>query len=503
MELAVVDAAYVGLEPLELWRHFSALNRIPRPPRHEAQAARYVRDVAEAAGATWDADDAGNTVVRVPPTGPNAGGVTVAVQAHLDMVCDSEPGISYDPELDPIVPRRDGVNIVAKGTTLGADNGVGAAAALALLTTPGLAHGPLELVFTVEEETGLQGALAFNSSLLESRLLLNLDGEDHRTVVVGSIGTQDISVSLPSAPAAVSPSEARAVDVAVIGLKGGHSGMAIAQEHANALKVMADVVRALESSGLSIELARLSGGTARNAIPRVARSTLVVPADTEEALHSAIEEISRDMSRLWRATEPDLRITAERVGAPGEVLEARAAERVIALLERAPHGVLAMSRSTARNVRTSSNLALADVSPSAAHLLVTSRSHVAADQDDIARELGALADELHGEAVVVSGYPPWTADVSEGSLVALTATTYEKLKGHPPSLEVIDGGLECGVIAAAIPGMQAVSFGPLIADVHTPRERLDSSTVPPFWALLVELLSTLRSRGSHGSVARS
>jgi len=498
--LAVVDQAYAGLEPLELWRHFSALNRIPRPSRSEERAAHYVREIAEAAGASWEADQAGNTVVRVAATSGHSDAPIVAIQAHLDMVCDSDPDVVHDWEADPIVPRRDGHHVMASGTTLGADNGVGVAAALALLTTPGVRHGPLELVFTVEEETGLRGAMAFDAALLEARLLLNLDGEDARCLEIGSSGTQDIAVELPVSAGASSAPDALSFDVVLSGLRGGHSGTDIRHPHANALKLLVAIIRELQGARFDIELARLVGGKARNAIPRSAQTTIVLAgpsaSDVADISGTAIPELLAE----WDTIEPDRTLSFVEAASPSSVLTPASTEAVLAFLERAPHGVLAVASDPDAAVRTSCNLARAEVADGSAAFLLTSRSHVAADQEDVYGRIAELAGELGGSAAITSGYPPWSTDgVRAGGLLALAVDAYTAVNGRSPALEAVDGGLECGVIAAKVPGMQAVSFGPLITGAHTPRECIDASTVPAFWRLLVELLDAV----AGGAIAPS
>ena len=489
-QLSAVDSAYAGLEPVELWRHFSALNRIPRPSGSEDRAAQYVREIAEGAGASWETDAAGNLVVDVAATEGRGDAAVVAVQAHLDMVCDTDADVVHDWESDPIVPRRDGDDIMATGTTLGADDGIGVAAALALLTTSSLTHGPLELIFTVQEETGLRGALAFDGSLLDARLLLNLDGEDSACLEIGSSGTDDIAIELPVTPTEISTPGARAFDVVIAGLRGGHSGTDIGTPHANALKLVVELVEALAAASLDLRLTSLDGGIARNAIPRSAEATLVVSGRSAADVSSAVAAAVDDLTDRWRDVEPGMTVSSLEAPLPRSVLTQDSADAVLAFLARAPHGVLASADPPEGTGRTSANLALAAIAGNEARLLQTSRSHVAASQQGVFRRIAELAAELGGHAEITSGYPPWSSD-PDGGLLALAVDAYTAINGRPPALEAVDGGLECGVIAAKVPGMQAVSFGPRISGAHTPRERLDSSTVPAFWKLLVTLLEAL------------
>jgi dipeptidase D len=314
----IEQGPYAGLEPSELWRHFAALNAIPRPPGREAAARDYVRRVAEQAGAEWLTDAKGNAVARVVAS-PGREGPAVAVQAHLDMVCETASDTAHDCETDPIIARREGEVVQAIGTTLGADNGIGVAAALALLSDPAADHGPLELLFTVEEETGLHGASALDISMLGAELLVNLDSEDEDALTVGCAGGADTKLVLPVGrePAAAA---SHGATLRVSGLRGGHSGVRIHEPHANAIKLAARALARLGDSGLRPRIASLSGGSAHNAIPRDAVVELALPAAASVADAS---EALAELRREWQQREPGIAIELQaRPAPPGQVIAA-------------------------------------------------------------------------------------------------------------------------------------------------------------------------------------
>lgn len=485
---------YSGLEPAELWRHFAALNAIPRPSGHEDAARQYVRSVAEAAGADWRTDAFGNAIARVPASG--AGDVpVVAVQAHLDMVCEAEPDVTHDCLNDPIQPRLDGDMIYATGTTLGADNGIGVAAALALMTTRNVRHGPLELLFTVDEERGLRGALELDPSLLSAKLLINLDSEDPDKLINGSAGSQDTVVRLPLVRDGVPSGGWSGRRLEVLGLRGGHSGLDIQKRLANALKLLGCALADIQKAGIPVSLVSLSGGTAHNAIPRSAQADLALPDSSSAQFDEVIDSVRRRLHREWGDVEPDLELNVHSLPTPDAALAPRSFESLVGLLAELPHGVLAMTDGGPKQVKTSCNLARAETGDADAKLSLTSRSLEEDGLDHVQGEIAKLAAMFHAEAAVSSHYPPWTPHGS-GLLLSLATEAYHEVNGRAPEIEAIHAGLECGLIAAKIPGMEAISFGPLIRGAHTPSEHLAASTVRPMWLLLLRLLDRLAETGN-------
>jgi dipeptidase D len=488
-----IGDTYIDLEPREVWRHFSALNGIPRPSGQEESVRAYLRSIAEARGAPWRSDDYGNTVVRLPAAGGAHGDApTVAVQSHLDMVCEGEPGVRYEPATDPIVPRRVDDSIYASGTTLGADDGIGVAMSLALLTTPGLRHGPLELLFTVEEERGLRGALNLDPDLLRASVLINLDSEDSSQLIIGSAGAQDSVIRVPITYEDTPTGNWVGRRLTISGLRGGHSGLDIAKPRANAIKLLTHTLSAIATAGIPLRLLSLSGGSVRNAIPHQAHADVALPADMCEPFTQTTGQLADELTRIWMGDEPTLSLDAQNQPVPRAILTPSAGRSIIELLEGIPHGALTTDAASG-GVRASCNLAHISIEEGQAVILVSSRSLVNEDMDDIQAVLGKLAMEFGAKAEMASRYSAWTPRRSDGVLLPIVVERYREVHGQPPKIETVHAGLECGTIVAKIPTMEAISFGPLICDAHTTREHLTASTVLPTWKLLTGTLDTLAS----------
>jgi dipeptidase D len=480
----VDDELYEGLQPPELWRHFRALNAIPRASGNERAAREYAQSVVEAAAGEWTVDQRGNAVARIP--GSLAGPV-VAVQAHLDMVCESAPTVAFDCLTDPIVPRREGDVVYATGTTLGADNGIGVAAALALVSEPDLTHGPLELLFTVEEETGLHGALGLDIGLLSAELLVNLDSEDDRALTVGCAGGAELVLELPFTPEPA-PSGWKSIELRVSGLTGGHSGMQIAERHASAIVLLVALLDELRTSGVKTRLASIDGGSAHNAIPREATARLLVASEIATALAPRIEQLYDS----WRADEPELAIELLDSKPIDSVLAPATASSLLSLLAQLPHGVLAMSADFDDTIATSANLALVASEQERVEIVTSIRGLEQASLDALGERIAALATEAGAGARTVSGYPGW--EPRPGSaLLQLAEGAYRSVYGHDPRVVVVHGGLECGAIVAKKPELDAISFGPLIEDPHTPTEHVYAHSVSETWDVLLALLVSVAS----------
>lgn len=489
-----MNEAYVGLLPVEVWRHFDALNRIPRPSGREAAARVYVEKVAADAGLVTRIDTAGNCVVVVPSR--TGGGTLTAVQAHLDMVRATADGVVHNFDTDPITPRRDGDRICAAGTTLGADNGIGAAMALALATQPGLRTGPLELLFTVEEETGLIGAAALDPALVTAHALINLDSEDPSTVTIGCAGGETIAITLPLETQLLSAGADRMLqEIRVTGLKGGHSGVEIHERRANAIKTLSALLGEAETRGIGARVLTIAGGSAHNAIPREAVAVVCVPHDNVFRLGELVAERIAAERSAWGADEPDLNITLRDLPQSDEYPEApviapAAVRGLIDLLQALPTGVQAMSWEFDGKVQTSDNLATISAEGAFARITVSLRSFVAADIVALRRRIQDLAHAAGAGISISSGYPSWQPNPNSALLAATTAA-FERVTGKLPVVEVVHAGLECGVISAKVPGMEAVSFGPRIERPHTPQECVYPDTVDTIWNVLLELLSRL------------
>lgn len=476
------------LEPRAVWGHFDEILRIPRPSKGEEAIRRYVVARAEARGLDTRQDAAGNLVVAVPATPGHEGVPTTILQSHLDMVQEKNSGTDFDFATDAIRPRRDGDYLAAEGTTLGADNGIGVAAMLAVIDGDGLTHGPLELLFTVDEESGLTGAAQLDGSLLTGRRLLNLDTEEAGSVYVGCAGGADTLFRLPLALSAP-PDGVRALAVRVAGLLGGHSGVDIHLQRGNAVALLA---RALWAAHLEtpLRLASLSGGSAHNAIPREAAATVVVAAETAEAARRALEAEGAAVAAELAAADPGFSLHVDAAEIPGSAWDEGTSERALALLVALPHGVLAISREIPDLVETSNNVAVAGGEPGQLTVLCSTRSSTASALAAVRRRLAALG-RLAGAAVEQPpGYPGWKPDL-DSAVLATVREVHRRVLGAEPSVKAIHAGLETGILGEKVPGLDMVSIGPQIEFPHSPDERVHVESVGRFWELLKATLAAL------------
>ncbi|HEX7184207.1 MAG TPA: aminoacyl-histidine dipeptidase [Thermoanaerobaculia bacterium] len=476
------------LDPQPLWKHFDEILKIPRGSKNEEAMRRYVLGVAERKGLGVKRDAKGNFVVSKPASAGREEAQITVLQSHLDMVNEKNADVTHDFERNPIAPRQDGEWVRATGTTLGADNGIGVAAMLAVLEADDLVHSPLELLFTVEEEIGLVGASALDGSIVTGRRLLNLDSED-AAVTIGCAGAGISSLALPLESASP-PAGTSAFAVALTGLQGGHSGMEIHLPKGNALKLLA---RALFAASLErpLHVGTLSGGGKHNAIPREARAVVLARPEEAQAIREALEREAVAIRAEYPA-EKDLSLTLQEEPAPERAWTEAAGRRALALIHALPHGVLAMSQDIPGLVETSTNVAAAASKNGHLEILTSSRSSVDSALRATRLRIRAAA-ELAGAKVEEShGYPGWKPDPNS-PLLATFRQVHERLFGEKPEVAAVHAGLECGVIGEKCPGMQMISFGPRIEGAHSPDERVHVPSVARFWHLLKTLLEELAS----------
>jgi dipeptidase D len=408
------------------------------------------------------------------------------LQGHLDMVCEKNEGTPHNFDTDPIKVTRDGGWLKADGTTLGADNGVGVSAALAVMESKDIAHGPLEFVFTIDEETGLTGAAEFPGGMLKSKYFLNLDNEEIGTICIGCSGgiktTGRRKVALR--PAAANT----AWRIKVSGLKGGHSGVDIHQGRGNALRVLGTVLQALVEK--SAEITDVNGGSAQNAIPREASAVVLMDAAKEKELKALLAKTEAEYKADLGSFDSGLQITAEKVQRPEKVLDAADAQRVADLMVSLPHGVMAMSPDVPGLTQNSTNLAVVTTKGDVVEITTSQRSAIESSKWAAARMV-ATGFRLAGfEAEHTGSYPGWKPEPKSDIVVKLQAA-HEEVFGQPAKLIAMHAGLECGVIGEKYPGMQMASFGPTIVDPHSPNERVQISTVGSFWKYLKTVLERL------------
>lgn len=477
------------LAPNILWRHFDEILQIPRDSGKEGPMRDYVLTVAARNGLEHSIDDTGNVVVRKPGTAGHENAPTVILQSHLDMVCEKNSDVEHDFDKDPIKPQRDGDYLTADGTTLGSDNGIGVAAMLALMDADDVEHGPLEFLFTIDEERGLTGAGNLDPALLSGDRLINLDSEEEGVLTVGCAGGRDSHIRVPINCFAT-PGESTAFRVKLHGLKGGHSGVDIHLQRGNATQLLARALFAA-SHEVPFYLGHLGGGDKHNAIPREAQALVVVEQQhSEEKLRAEIEKHLGQVRDEFSAVEPNLAWSFESADVPHECWERPSSVRVLRLVTGLPHGVSAMSYDIPGLVETSTNLA--SVKPVDGHVEIhmSSRSSVASSLEALTRRIRAIG-ELAGATVEEgNGYPGWKPDMGSELLNVLKGT-HQEVIGTEPEVGAIHAGLECGIIGEKRPGMDMISFGPTINFPHSPDERVHIDSVDRFYRLLTVTLEQL------------
>ena len=479
--------ALANLQPEPVWKHFDRLAAIPRASTKEAAARDYIRGLATKLGLECVQDGVGNLVVRKPARPGREGAPMALLQGHLDMVCEKNEGTVHDFDVDPIKVIRDGDWLMAEGTTLGSDNGVGVAAALAVMESKDIAHGPLEFVFTIDEETGLTGASEFPAGLLKSKYFLNLDNEDEGTLCIGCSGgvktTARRKVGLHPAGAG------SAWRIKVSGLKGGHSGVDIHQGRGNALRIMGGVLQVLLDR-LPIEIAEINGGSAQNAIPREAAAVVLADPSREKELKSIVATAEAGYKTDLGGFDSGLQITVEKTERPAKVLDTVDAKQTVALLASLYHGVVAMSPDVAGLVQTSTNLATVSTKGDVVEIVTSQRSAIESSMLAAARMVATVCRLAGFEVEHAGKYPGWKPEPNS-DIVRKLQEVHQKLFGEPAKLIAMHAGLECGVIGEKYPGMEMASFGPTIVGPHSPNERVKISSVQSFWNYLKLVLENL------------
>ncbi|MEW6443964.1 MAG: aminoacyl-histidine dipeptidase [bacterium] len=479
------------LEPRGLWEHFLGITSVPRCSGCEERVRNHVLEIAARNGLSFVTDAAGNVIVRKRPHPDMADSPGVVLQSHLDMVCEKNLDVSHDFATDPIEVVREGDWISADGTTLGADNGIGVAAMLALLEDRRLVHGPLEALFTVDEERGLHGASALEKGLLEGRILLNLDSEEEGALVIGCAGGADTFLEMPlERRDAAAPGVE--LELKVKGLRGGHSGIDIHLGRGNALKILAGALDALSGS-IPFELIGIHGGDKHNAIPREARALLRLGKEEIgeiERARKVLDQVLGSARADYRATDPELEWALSPAAEPGLPLRSEQRQLLMDLLRILPHGVLAMSPAIPGLVETSTNLASVRTEDARVEIVASSRSARAAALEEVRGSLRALARVAALKIRQPEGYPGWLPD-PESPLVARMTETYRDLFGTNPVIKALHAGLEPAVLAGKYENMRMISFGPEIRDPHSPREKVSIPSVERFWRLLTQALARM------------
>ncbi len=480
------------LEPRRVWKHFDGIRQVPRPSKHEERIAEHVMSWAKQHGFEARRDAVGNVLVKVPATAGHEKAKVVVLQGHLDMVPEKNSDVAFDFLEDPIQVRVVDDYVYATGTTLGSDNGIGVAAAMAVAEDKDAVHGPLELLFTIDEETGLTGAMQLDPKLLSGRIMLNLDTEEDAALYIGCAGGADTHATFSVTREDALPGTV-ALRISVRGLRGGHSGVDIHENRGNALKFLLRALNAIRQKGIEFGIVSIAGGSKHNAIPREADAEVRVAAASEGAVQAAVAECGRLLKEEFGEIDPNGRlecVTLKDDASTRKVWIRFDNDRVLDALLACPHGVLAMSRAVPGLVETSNNLAVVTTEGNAVNVVTSSRSSVMPSLKATTEQVGA-AFRLGGAKVDhLDGYPGWKPNTNSQALkVALKV--FEREFGKKPAVKAIHAGLECGLIGEKYPGMDMVSMGPQIESPHSPDERVQISTVGRFYTLLKATLKEL------------
>ena len=475
---------FSALAPALVWKHFAAICNIPHPSHHEEKIREYVVDFAKAQGLEYTVDEANNVYVRKPATPGYENRMGVILQAHLDMVPQKNNDKVFDFENDPIEAYIDGEWVTANGTTLGADNGIGAAAILAVLEDKTLVHGPVEALFTATEETGMDGAFGLKGGLLQGDILLNLDSETEGELYVGCAGGLDANITLPYA-AEAAPAGYIAYAVEVKGLKGGHSGIQIGYQRANANR---ELFRLLNASACDLRLASVDGGGLRNAIPREATAVVLVANGDVATFEAEVAAFEKTLIAEYANIEDGISVKAAVVTTPAEVIPAEVATKLAKAVIGAPNGVVKMSVEMEGLVQTSSNLARVISDGQTVKIQCLLRSSVNSEKHALGAAIKGVF-ELAGATVELSGdYDGWKPNMESPILHTMLAS-YESLYGVKPAVMAIHAGLECGIIGGKYEGLDMISFGPTICFPHSPDEKVEIASVEKFYSFLLHTLA--------------
>ena len=481
------------LKPEGIWKEFNGILGVPRPSKKEAKMVAYLEKWAKDHKVKYVKEDCGNIIMSVPATKGMEDRQTVILQAHMDMVCEKNSDKKHDFEKDPIEPVIKGEWLHANGTTLGADDGIGVAAALAVIADPKVEHGPLECIFTVDEETGLTGAMKLDPKDFTGRILLNLDSEDEGEIFIGCAGGMDtiIKVWYELEPA---PEDSTAYRVTVSGLKGGHSGDDINKNLANANKLLTRILWQ-GTNWFDLALYDFQGGNLRNAIAREATAVVFIPNDcTDDFLHY-VRDMENHFKREYQVTEPGLKVTAEvEEVQPDVVIDEMSQYDLLNGLNACPHGVIAMSQTIPNFVETSTNLASCKKKEGYFFIQTSQRSSIESSKQDIANMVEAVWSLADADVEHTDGYPGWAPNPNS-AILDIAVTCYKKRFKKDPKVRAIHAGLECGLIGDKIPGMDMISFGPTLRGVHSPDERCEIATVQMFWDFMCDILKDVPKIG--------
>lgn len=482
----------LNLEPKRIWKYFTEILQVPRPSKQEEKIAEYILAFGKERDLETLRDKVGNILIRKTATTGYENRKSVCLQSHIDMVCEKNADIPFDFSKDPIDAYVDGDWIKARGTTLGADDGIGIAAQLAILDADDIEHGPIECLFTVDEETGLTGAFGLEPGFLKSDILLNLDSEDEGQLFIGCAGGKDTVIEIPFLKEEMLTDQASFI-IKVSGLKGGHSGDDIEKGLANANKILNRILWNA-ANDYQLRLRTFKGGNLRNAIAREAEALVVVPRDHGKELVDFVNAFAKDAKAEYKITEPGMKIDISPADMPAWLVDKTTQKNLLNSVYACPHGVMAWSREIPDFVETSTNLASVKMKDNSFEITTSQRSSVESAKKDIA-DMVAATFRLTGAKITQGhGYPGWTPNPNS-EIVSITEKSYKELFKEDPEVLAVHAGLECGLIGDKYPGMDMISYGPEIKGAHSPDEKLQITSTKRFWELTLDVLKRIPEAG--------
>ncbi len=474
-----------NLKPSALWKNFEDICGIPHPSKHEEKIREHVLSWAKAHNIECKVDDTGNVIMRKPATPGMENRKGIILQAHLDMVPQKNSDTVHDFLKDPIRPRINGEWVEATGTTLGADNGIGMAAAMAVFEATDLVHGPLEMLLTVDEETGMTGAFGLKAGLLNGDILMNLDTEEEGDLCVGCAGGTNANIKFQYTEKPV-PADVQAFKIAVKGLKGGHSGVDIHLERANSNKLLNRILW-YAFNNLEMHLASIDGGSLRNAIPRESFALITLPKANVNKFNEFIKEFTATVINEYKNVETDITILAEPADLPASIIDHVTTNNLLNAIYATPNGVIRVSQDMKGLVETSTNLAIVKSHNNVIDVMCLLRSSVDSAKEDLENMFACVYSLACAECTFNGQYPGWKPNLDSPILKEMLLA-YEKQFGKKPHIGAIHAGLECGLLGGVYKNWDMISFGPTINFPHSPAERVNIASVEKFWEFLTETL---------------
>lgn len=477
-----------NLRPQAIWKNFEKLLAIPRPSKKEARIIALMKKFGEDLGLETIVDKVGNVIIRKPASPGMEDRKGVVLQGHLDMVPQKNSDVSHDFENDPIQAYVDGEWVKARGTTLGADNGMGVAAAMAVLEATDLEHGPVEALFTIDEETGMTGAFNLEPGILQGDILINMDSEDEGELYIGCAGGMNGNIYFDYKEESV-PAGHSAFRISITGMKGGHSGMDIVLGRGNAIKSLNRFLWENKDK-FGLKLADIDGGGLRNAIPREAFAIILVPNENIEAVNSEFNRFSAIIKSELSSTEPDLKTSISATDMPSAIISDAVTKKMLSAVYACPNGVIRMSSDFEGLVETSTNLAILKSEGGKIHIMCLLRSSVDSAKHDLAQMMQSVFDLAGAHCSFDGEYPGWKPN-PDSPILHHMRQIYNNRFGKIPEIKAIHAGLECGILGAAYPNWDMISFGPTIRFPHSPDEKVNIPSVEKFYDFLLETLKNI------------